>query len=475
MRRLTVRQDRQQGFKRLSPSSIEDAFPTEEVPAAMRAMDRIREEIDRTSIVDTHEHITPQEDVLKRDVDLFDLLKNGGYILDDLASSGMPVESISWPHLPSRARYTDRNRMNLNWEMLKPYLDRVKSTAYYKFYIRAFRDLFNFQDPEINDRNWEDLSTRILKANKRSDWYRYVLKEKANIDASLLDPGPLRTVGSFEVDREFFLPLLRVNPFLYGYDREKRDIDGNSVYEIANEWGVEVRSFEDYLELIDIAFKKAMDARIVCIKAAVAYERTLGFEEATVEDAKRVFNMAGERISLSDAKKFEDYIFRLMIEKATEKGLPIQIHTGMHAGSGNILANSNPLLLNNLFLDYPDARFDIFHGGYPFSRELGVLAKIFPNVYLNFCWLPIISPTAAKNCLEEWIELVPNNKLLWGGDCLRVESAYGSVSFAKQVVTEALAEKIQKGYLSEVEALDLAKKIFRENAWELFELDERRH
>ena len=59
------------------------------------------------------------------------------------------------------------------------------------------------------------------------------------------------------------------------------------------------------------------------------------------------------------------------------------------------------------------------------------MAKIFSNVYLNFCWLPVLSPTATKNRLDEWIEVVPNNKFLWGGDCLGVESAYGSVSFAK--------------------------------------------
>jgi hypothetical protein len=75
-----------------------------------KAVDKIREEIDRTPIVDTHEHIIPQKEALKERVDLFDLLKNGGYILDDLISSGMVVESISRPDLPSRARYPDRQR-----------------------------------------------------------------------------------------------------------------------------------------------------------------------------------------------------------------------------------------------------------------------------------------------------------------------------------------------------------------------------
>ena len=72
--------------------------------------------------------------------------------------------------------------------------------------------------------------------------------------------------------------------------------------------------------------------------------------------------------------------------------------------------------LVNLFIEYREAKFDLFHGGYPYTGELLALAKNFPNVYLDLCWLHIISPTAAVCMLHEAIETVPVNKIFaFGG------------------------------------------------------------
>ena len=48
----------------------------------------------------------------------------------------------------------------------------------------------------------------------------------------------------------------------------------------------------------------------------------------------------------------------------------MQIHTGIQEGNGNILTNSKPTDLNEIFLEYPNMRFDIFHIGYPYHMEL---------------------------------------------------------------------------------------------------------
>jgi predicted TIM-barrel fold metal-dependent hydrolase len=95
-------------------------------------------------------------------------------------------------------------------------------------------------------------------------------------------------------------------------------------------------------------------------------------------------------------------------------------------------------------------------------------------VYLDFNWVPLVSPAVAKRALAEWIETVPGNKLTWGGDCQHVEACYGHVLYAKEVVAGVLAEKVESGYFGEKVASDLARKIFRDNARELYRLDEKR-
>ena len=45
-------------------------------------------------------------------------------------------------------------------------------------------------------------------------------------------------------------------------------------------------------------------------------------------------------------------------------GAFVQIHTGFQEGNGNIVANSDPLLLTELLQDFPGVRFDLFHIGH---------------------------------------------------------------------------------------------------------------
>ena len=128
------------------------------------------------------------------------------------------------------------------------------------------------------------------------------------------------------------------------------------------------------------------------------------------------------------------------------------------------------MLLNTLFLEHPDAKFDVFHGGYPYTSELAALAKSFPNVYLNMCWLPLISPTVARRCLHEWIETVPQSKLLWGGDCQIVEETYGHTLVMREIVAQVLKEKVESGYFGLEVAEEIAVRILRQNAIDLYRL-----
>jgi predicted TIM-barrel fold metal-dependent hydrolase len=164
----------------------------------------------------------------------------------------------------------------------------------------------------------------------------------------------------------------------------------------------------------------------------------------------------------------------LLVQKTIEYGLPFQFHTGLQHGFGNVLANSHPLHLNNLIAAYPDARFVLFHGSYPFGGELSVLAKTYANVYLDFNWLPLISPSVAERNLAEWLDTVPASKLEWGGDCQHPEAVYGHVRQMRGVVARVLTQKVLRCDFSEEMAVDVARKLLRDNVWEIYNLEEKR-
>ncbi|MBA7556761.1 hypothetical protein ES705_49480 [subsurface metagenome] len=65
---------------------------------------------------------------------------------------------------------------------------------------------------------------------------------------------------------------------------------------------------------------------------------------------------------------------------------------------------------------------------------------------------------------------MPYNKIFWGGDCLLIEESVGSLQIGKEVVSQVLAERLNKGLITEDIAYDIALKIFRENAINVFKL-----
>ena len=157
---------------------------------------------------------------------------------------------------------------------------------------------------------------------------------------------------------------------------------------------------------------------------------------------------------------------------ANKKSLIIQIHTGLQEGNGNIITNSNPTLLTNLFLEYPDVSFDLFHIGYPYQNEITVLAKNFPNVYIDMCWAHIISPNASINALLEWIDTVPLNKIsAFGGDYAFIDGVYGHQYLARENIAKALSKKVSEKLFDIDKAKEIGKMFFYDNPIKLFRLN----
>jgi predicted TIM-barrel fold metal-dependent hydrolase len=166
-------------------------------------------------------------------------------------------------------------------------------------------------------------------------------------------------------------------------------------------------------------------------------------------------------------------MFHWVIKKSISYDLPIQIHTGYLAGNGNALENGRPVKLNNLFLQYPEAKFVLFHGGYPWTGEYAAYGKMFPNVFLDIVWLPQISREHAIMALDEMLDTVPYNKFFWGGDCGLIEESVGSLIYGKDVLAEVLSRRIERGLMSMEVAREIVQGMFRDNAIEVFQLEKK--
>jgi hypothetical protein len=75
--------------------------------------------------------------------------------------------------------------------------------------------------------------------------------------------------------------------------------------------------------------------------------------------------------------------------------------------------------------------------------------------------------------LREWISSVPINKIhAYGADQLSMLLSCADAEMVRDEL-DVLAEEVADGNLSEDEALQIAVRLLRENAWEFFRLQER--
>jgi predicted TIM-barrel fold metal-dependent hydrolase len=438
---------------------------------------RMTEAINAIRLVDTHEHLLSEEERNRAAHDFGYLFPH--YASSDLVSSGMPpalleavrgaarpvlmerMARIGWIRKPPPFAAPTRADLSLEerWAALAPYWDRIRHTGYGTCLRIAIRDLFGVAD--LNGQTYRPLSDAIA-GSRRAGWYRHVLREKAGIAVSIQDD--FRTA----VDKDLFVPVVRMEHFACATTRgDLRNIEADT--------DRTVHSLDDLIQAMHAALDRDLAAGAVGVKIGIAYRRTIRFEKTPRGDAERVFarlfSHLGEGPSWEDARPLQDYMFHQIVRAAVERAVPVQIHTGLQEGNGNVLENSNPLLLTNLCLEYPQAKFDLFHGGYPFMGEALALAKNFSNVFLDLCWLYIISPSAGARMLHEAIETVPANKIFaFGGDFIIPEGSYGHSVMARRAVSRVLTEKVEDGYLTEDEAAALARRILRDNPAALYRL-----
>ncbi len=419
---------------------------------------RIKNFVDNVRVVDTHEHLEAQAGWMKNGkLDFMLLLQHYSY--DDIRSAGMPKSTFG-------TLLTDSLTVMQKWNILKPFWEATSNTAYCRAALLTADKLFDIKD--LNETTVEELSAKIKKAYQ-TDWYSKVLIEKGGIDYVVTD-SENHNLG----DPGMFKYVKRFGEFIFAVSAQK-------IETVAKQQNIPIKTLDDFVTALGVAFHKALDKDNVAVKIGTAYERTLFFEDVSKERAEAVFNKiinlpAGEVLPYngSEIKPLQDYMVHRILDLAKATNTPVQIHTGLQAGDGNYIQNSNPALLANLFLKYRDVKFILFHGGYPYGGELASLAKNFRNVYIDMCWLHIISPSYSERYLHEWLETVPASKIMaFGGDFRNVENIYGHLLVGKQVVTKVLTEKVRDGYFTESEALKIAQMIFHDNAIRILKLDKR--
>ncbi|MDQ2901272.1 MAG: amidohydrolase [Acidobacteriota bacterium] len=422
---------------------------------------RIKLYLDSIPSIDTHEHLRA-----------FDQLP--GYVETD-RGRGMNLYGIwhgSYVNgVASIAAWNAGEKFEAWWKRAKHDFDNVRATYFYRYIWLSFRDLYNVDFDRITDRQAAELDRRIFDNYRDRKWLYHVLKKRARIELMICDRHWERF--DFRADYPFEFLTFNVTTLVWGFHPSEY-IEGShgggirssfdDPYLYARRRGLPMSSLDDYLALIDRMFVEAKAGDAVCLKTTLGYQRTLQFDNVAKETAARVFGRSRAEITPEDAKAFEDFIMWRLTELSARHDMPFQIHTGMARVQG-----SNPMLLVDLIEANPKTKFELFHGGYPWIGETAVIGNRFgKHVWINGVWLPTISYTAAKRAFSEWLEVMPSNRITWGGDDTSGEGIYGQTELSRRCWAEVLAEKIDRRELSDGDARRIGKQIQRDNALELY-------
>jgi hypothetical protein len=347
------------------------------------------------------------------------------------------------------------------WQQLKFYLSKGRNVSFWRSNIVAYQKLFGLKDDDLSDDNWSSVNESIKAKTAAPDWYEHVIKDVCNLEIQV------RNVPMFEDwDSEYFLAVLRLDRILHINMKPVRsDIEkyiGRGIDNLAT-----VKSFIHKI-ITDYRSRGAIG-----VKFGHAYFRSLYSERIDDRTADEILQkiLADTSVSEKELNALRDSFIFYVCEICSEMDLIFQVHTGVQKTYCNV-PDSNPILLLPLIKEFPKVRFDIFHAGYPYSRELGMMAKNFPNVWLNMAWMYIISMAASRQILSEWIDLVPSYRLLgFGSDVGYPELIYSHLVMARSCVADVLAAKTESDFLSRSEAMSLARGLFLENGMDFYRIN----
>ncbi|MBM4078835.1 MAG: hypothetical protein FJ278_03980 [Planctomycetes bacterium] len=415
----------------------------------MNFRERLLDDMASIRTVDCHSHTSLKSAYYKAGPrNLFNLISYFARDVDSVRSSFGP------PPFPSPKTEDEQ------WQNLKAVLGRARNVSYWRHHLVLYRDLFGFRDAELNDKNWQALNETIKQKSAAPGWYDHVTRDWCRLETQV------RNIPWFEDwEPEYFTAILRLEPALQLCTAATRE---------SLEKHLE-RSFKDLAslkqglaDLIEEYRKRGSRG----IKLAHAYSRTLASEPVPEPTAAQVFDRAlsGQAPTPAELKQFQDHLIFYFAGLAGDLKLVFQIHTGVQGNWGNI-PDSDPLRLIPLLNKHRSTRFDLFHAGYPYSREIGMLGKHFPNVWLNMCWMYLITMEGSRQTLSEWIDLVPGARILgFGSDVHWPEMIYGHLLMARSCLADVLAEKVRRDFLSEEAALSLTRQMLRDNGMELYRL-----
>jgi len=216
-------------------------------------------------------------------------------------------------------------------------------------------------------------------------------------------------------------------------------------------------------------------ASAVGVKSIAAYRTGLDLSPERPSDPE-VAAAAGRWLAVQEAgsgppRVADEALQRFLIWCGVDLGLPVQFHVG-YGDSDVDLDRCNPVLLTPLLraIQPTGVPVMLLHN-YPYHREAGYLAQVFPQVYVDAGLATHNLGRRAPALLAEALELAPFGKFLYSSDAFGLPELYylGAALF-RRALSDFLAAGLAEDLYSERTVVRLTRMLCADNAKRAYRL-----
>jgi glucuronate isomerase len=430
---------------------------------------RIERMIGDTPIVDPHTHIRCDQPGAP---DLATLMGDHG-LKTELIAVGMPPGDLD-PSLPP----DERVRRSI------PYLKRMRNTSTAWCLFRIFRDLYDFDEPNLTESNCRNLFDKVAKTGKDPDWARSVLQDRSNIRTvvtSLVsrseDESKNPEYFYYRLDFDYlFCPGVVTDLEATSRGRAKK----SEYFEALESVLGDRPTTADRLErLIFDWLDRTVTGRVRFSSASLPIEHR--FLPPDESHAQLVLNQASDDGVISDAEEYwlANFVSWSVLKWHHENRKAFQIAVGAESfiADGQSIPRFQETWTSEMarsFHQFNGVRFDLMMASDVLSHDVAVLAGQFPNVYASGDWSHNFLPMTIEKNIGLRVQVAPMTKV--GGflsDAHYAEWSYGKLQVVRKAMAAALARLVDARFFEEDEVPPLLRQILHDTPRDLFDLGEK--
>jgi len=214
-------------------------------------------------------------------------------------------------------------------------------------------------DVHVHIQPWEMLRPAVVEAMRRGR------DDMAEVERALKDPKALLAL----MDRDGIGRLVLIN-------YESPDVMGFST--ATNDWILEYT-------------KGARDRLLPCVGINPRFEKDVrGRAERLADGGARLFKVHGPHMLVAPNAYLDAHpSLRALYEVASARRIPVMFHTGTSVFRGARTKHGDPLMVEDVGVDFPELDVIIAHGGRPFwTEEAFFLLRRFPRFHLDLSGIP---------------------------------------------------------------------------------------